>query len=84
MEDEFEPTPVTGEALILRWAQRDALLQQRAPIPANEVEAIRQARVREAKSLKTKADRGAAYRAALTWEPPHPPNYGSMRDWLDG
>ena len=86
MSDEWErPVPQTGAELSARWAERDDLYARlRRPPSPESIEAVRAGRMDEAAHLPRVEDRAKAYAEAQTWKPPIHPEFGSLRDWLDG
>lgn len=83
MDEDIQSEPETAADMLARWAQRDAeYAKRRAPLSVDEIEAIIMGRAREAGRLPV-ADRARMFGKAKTWDPPKPPDYGSMKDWLD-
>lgn len=79
-----QDTPVTGDDLAARWAERDDYYSRlRTPMDPSQAEAIRIGRRREAAMLPTKDDRARMWMRADTWQPPRHPEFGGLKEWLE-
>lgn len=81
--NQFPVVPETADALVARWAERDAeYAKNRTPMDPEQAEVIRLTRMQEASRLPNVRERGRMYSRAKAWTPPLHPDFGSLRDWM--
>jgi len=82
-EDLWPSIPRTADDLAVRWAERDALYATQQPgLLEPAAKAVRLGRMDEARRLP-RADRARMFTKAMTWTPPHHPDFGSLHSWLE-
>lgn len=81
--DEFPEAPVTLDALIVRWASRDAeYAKDRTPMSPEMAASVRHMRMQEVNTLPP-ADRAQAWARAQAWVPPTHQEFGDLKEWVE-